>query len=49
MLPWLLTLSVPFGYIFTQLGHADVAVMARHYARWLGGDFDPPARRVGEV
>ncbi len=25
------------AYVSTQLGHSDVAVTARHYAKWLGG------------
>ena len=34
---WLLTAGVPLGYVSQQLGHSDVAVTARHYARWVGG------------
>jgi integrase len=34
----LLTAGVQLGYVSQQLGHADVAVTARHYARWAGGD-----------
>jgi len=34
----LLTAGVQLGYISAQLGHADVATTARHYARWEGGD-----------
>jgi hypothetical protein len=34
----LLTAGVQLGYVSQQLGHADVAVTARHYARWTGGD-----------
>lgn len=33
----LLTAGVQLGYIAEQLGHADVATTARHYARWAGG------------
>ena len=33
----LLTAGVQLGYVSQQLGHADVAVTARHYARWVGG------------
>lgn len=33
----LLTLGVQLGYVSVQLGHADVAITARHYARWAGG------------
>lgn len=33
----LLSAGVPLGYISAQLGHADVAVTAKHYARWTGG------------
>ncbi len=35
---WLLSLGVQLGYVSQQLGHADVAVTARHYAKWVGGD-----------
>jgi integrase len=34
----LLTSGVSLGYVSRQLGHADVSVTARHYARWCGGD-----------
>ncbi len=34
----LLTAGVALGYLSKQLGHADVAVTARHYARYLEGD-----------
>jgi integrase len=34
----LLTAGVQLGYVSRQLGHADVSVTARHYARWAGGD-----------
>jgi integrase len=34
----LLTAGVQLGYISRQLGHADVAITARHYARWCGDD-----------
>ncbi len=34
----LLTAGVQLGYVSSQLGHADVGVTARHYARWCGGD-----------
>ena len=34
----LLTAGVALGYISEQLGHADVATTARHYARWCGSD-----------
>jgi len=47
----LLTAGVQLGYISRQLGHADVAVTAQHYARWgAGSEYrDPMARRSGEV
>ena len=34
-----------------QLGHADVQVTARHYARWIGGEQyrEPMHLSVGEV
>ncbi len=34
----LLTAGVSLGWISRQLGHADVATTAQHYARWAGGD-----------
>jgi len=33
----LLTAGAQLGYISRQLGHSDVSVTARHYARWAGG------------
>ena len=47
----LLTAGVQLGYVSQQLGHADVAVTARHYARWAGGDAyrRPLDVRKGEV
>ena len=34
----LLTAGVQLGYVSGQLGHADVSVTTRHYARWAGGN-----------
>lgn len=34
----LVSSGVPLPYVSQQLGHADVSVTARHYARWAGGD-----------
>jgi integrase len=34
----LLTAGVQLGYVSRQLGHSDVSITARHYARWAGGD-----------
>ena len=47
----LLTAGVQLGYVSQQLGHADVAVTARHYAKWCGGEGYREAMRVapGEV
>ena len=47
----LLTSGVSLGYVSKQLGHADVAVTAKHYARWAGGDFyrEPMVLEPGEV
>ena len=47
----LLTAGVQLGYVSTQLGHADVAVTSRHYARWAGGDEyrQPMTLELGEV
>lgn len=47
----LLTAGVQLAYVSTQLGHADVAVTARHYAKWVGGSVyrEPMRLRDGEV
>ncbi len=47
----LLTSGVSLGYVSAQLGHSDVAVTARHYARWAGGGFyrEPMPIEQGEV
>ena len=44
-------LGVQLGYVSQQLGHAHVAVTARHYARWCGGDVyrEPIQLALGEV
>jgi hypothetical protein len=44
----LLTAGVQLGYVSRQLGHADVSVTARHYARWAGGDAYRSPLDVGE-
>jgi len=47
---WLLTLGAPIPWVSEALGHADWAVTARHYARWIpGGDGEPLRREPGEV
>jgi integrase len=43
----LLTSGVQLGYVSAQLGHADVQVTARHYARWVGGDRYRPPYPIG--
>ena len=47
----LLSAGVQLGYVSKQLGHADVQVTARHYARWVGGDdyWEPMRLEEGEV
>jgi integrase len=47
----LLTAGVQLSYVSKQLGHSDVAVTARHYARWAGGDVyrEPMRLEAGEV
>ena len=47
----LLTSGVSLGYVSKQLGHANVAVTARHYARWTEGDSyrEPMPLERGEV
>ena len=39
------------AYVSRQLGHADIQVTTRHYARWCGGDeYREPMRLLpGEV
>jgi len=44
----LLTAEVQLGYVSRQLGHADVSVTARHYARWVGGDAYRRPLELGE-
>lgn len=44
----LLTAGVQLGYVSLHLGHADVAVTARHYARWAGGDIYPAPVQLAE-
>jgi integrase len=48
---WLLTAGVNVGYLSTQLGHADIGVTVRHYAKWCGGSEyrDPMYLEAGEV
>ncbi len=47
----LLTAGVQLGYVSAQLGHADVAVTAHHYARWIEDDHyrEPMRIEPGEV
>jgi integrase len=47
----LLSAGVQLAYVSHQLGHADVAITARSYARWTGGDAyrAPLALGPGEV
>jgi integrase len=48
---WLITAGVTLGYISRQLGHANLAITAKHYARWAGGDEyrEPHRLAPGEV
>jgi integrase len=47
----LLTCGVNVAYVSRQLGHADLNVTTRHYARWCGDDEyrEPMRLGVGEV
>jgi len=47
----LLSAGVQLGYVSKQLGHADVGVTAKHYARWAGDESyrSPLAVAPGEV
>jgi integrase len=38
----LLSAGVQLAYVSNQLGHADVAITARSYARWCGSEYRPP-------
>jgi hypothetical protein len=42
---------VNVGYVSTQLGHADIGVTVRHYAKWCGRSEyrDPMHLEAGEV
>jgi integrase len=47
----LLAAGVRLGYVSRQLEHSEVAVTAKHYARWVAGEdyLDPMTRLPGEV
>jgi integrase len=47
----LISAGVQLGYVSEQLGHADLAITAKHYARWChGDDYRRPLEvREGEV
>jgi integrase len=46
----LLTAGVSLGYVSKQLGHADAATTARHYAEWIGEGYrEPMVLEGGEV
>jgi hypothetical protein len=47
----LLTCGVSIGYVSSQLGHTDLQVTTRHYARWCGGEGyrEPIAIEQGEI
>ncbi len=44
----LLTAGVQLGYVSKQLGHSDVSVTARHYAKWVDDDAYRHPLTVGE-
>lgn len=47
---WLLQVGVRIELISRHLGHSDIAITQRHYAKWLPGeDVDPYLREPGEV
>jgi integrase len=46
----LVSAGIPLGYVSKQLGHADIAITARHYARWIGDAYQQPTPLAeGEV
>ncbi len=44
----LLSVGIQLPYVSKQLGHADVGVTAKHYARWTGGNTYRSPLNVGE-
>ena len=41
---------MPLGYVSRQLGHADVGVTVRHYARYVSDEYrEPPRLAPGEI
>ena len=48
----LITAGVQLAYVSKQLGHADLSVTAKHYARWCGADDEyrePMPLQDGEI
>jgi integrase len=46
----LVSAGIPLAYVSAQLGHADVAVTAKHYAKWTSASYvQPPALAADEV
>ena len=43
-----MTAGVKLGYVSKQLGHSDVSVTARHYARWIDDDAHRHPLTVGD-
>ena len=41
----LVSAGIPLGYVSHQLGHANLAVTAKHYARWID---DAQGRRLSD-
>ncbi len=41
---YLVSAGIPLAYVSAQLGHSDVGVTARHYARWVSADYQEPPR-----
>ncbi len=44
----LLSVGIRLPYVSKQLGHADVGVTVKHYARWTGGNTYRSPLEVGE-
>ncbi len=46
----LLSCGVPLGYVSTQLGHSEIAMTSRYYAKWIdNGHQSPPVLGPTEV
>ena len=40
----LLSSNVPLGYVSTQLGHSEIAITSRYYAKWIDTEHQQPPK-----